>query len=489
MLLSTVAGGLTDAGIEHEIHGDAEIGGVVHHTGNVLAGTLFCCVPGSRFDGHDHAEQVVAAGAVALLVERHLPFDVPQIVVPSVRLAMGPVAARFWGDPSRDLTIIGVTGTNGKTTTVSLLRSIHLAAGSRCEVVGTLTSLPGGPPTTPDAPELQAQLAAWRDADVDVVAMEVSSHALAMGRVDGIWFEATGFTMLGHDHLDLHHDIDHYFAAKARLFEPERTERAVIRGDDPWGARLVSQVAERGGVEIRAFEMDDADDVAPTPGGMRFRWKGHDIEIPMSGRHNVANALCAATIADWLGVPADAIVEGLAEVGPVRGRFELVDAGQRFTVAIDYAHTPDALQTVLGAARDLADAAHDAPGRVIVVFGCGGDKDREKRPEMGRIAADAADVVVITSDNPRSEDPAEIIAEIVAGISPESAAETTIEVIEDRGAAIHHAARAARNDDVVVVAGKGHETTQTFADRTIPFDDREVAMAALAAIAGEGGSR
>ncbi len=489
MLLSTVVGGLTDAGIDHEIHGDVDIGGVVHHTGKVLAGTLFCCVPGSRFDGHDHAEQVVAAGAAALLVERLLPLDVPQVVVPSVRFAMGPVAARFWGDPSRDLTVIGVTGTNGKTTTVSLLRSIHVAAGSRCEVVGTLTSLPGGPPTTPDAPELQAQLAAWRDEGVDVVAMEVSSHALAMGRVDGIWFQATGFTMLGHDHLDLHHDIDHYFAAKARLFDPARTERAVIRGDDEWGARLVRQVEDRGGVEVRAFTMDDAEGVAPTPSGMRFRWHDHDVEIPMSGRHNVANALCAATITDWLGVAPEAIVEGLEQVGPVRGRFELVDGGQEFTLAIDYAHTPDALETVLEAARDLAGAAPRGPGRVIVVFGCGGDKDREKRPEMGRVAAEAADVVIVTSDNPRSEDPAEIIAEIVAGIPADAAATTTVEVIEDRGAAIHHAARAARNDDVVVVAGKGHETTQTFADRTIPFDDREVAHAALAAIAGEGEAR
>lgn len=480
MLLSTVAGGLTDAGIDHETFGDVEIGGVVHHTGKVLAGTLFCCVPGSRFDGHDHAEQVVAAGAAALLVERHLPLDVPQIVVPSVRFAMGPLAARFWGDPSRSLPVIGITGTNGKTTTVSLLRSIYEAAGRRCEVVGTLTSLPGGPPTTPDAPELQAQLAAWRDADIDIVAMEVSSHALAMGRVDGIWFETTGFTMLGHDHLDLHLDIEHYFAAKSRLFEPTRTNRAVIRRDDEWGSRLLDRVRETSAdVEVRSFAMDDADDVAPTPTGMRFRWHDHAIAIPMSGRHNVANALCAATIAEWSGVGADAIVAGLEQVGPVRGRFELVDAGQDFTLAVDYAHTPDALATVLAAARDLADAAVAGPGRVIVVFGCGGDKDREKRPEMGRIAAGAADLVIVTSDNPRSEDPAGIIAEIIAGIPRDVAAGTTIEVIEDRGAAIHHAARAARNDDVVVVAGKGHETTQTFADRTIPFDDREVAWAAL----------
>ncbi|WP_436795648.1 UDP-N-acetylmuramoyl-L-alanyl-D-glutamate--2,6-diaminopimelate ligase [Actinospongicola halichondriae] len=479
MLLSSVAGGLTDAGIEHQVFGDADIGGVVHHTGKVLSGSLFCCVPGSRFDGHDHAEAVVAAGAVALLVERRLPLDVAQVVVPSVRAAMGPIAARFWGDPSRDLAVVGVTGTNGKTTTVSLLRSIFEAAGKRCEMVGTLTSLPGGPPTTPDAPELQAQLAAWRDDGVDVVAMEVSSHALAMGRVDGVWFEATGFTMLGHDHLDLHHDVEHYFAAKARLFEPTRTARAVIRRDDVWGARLLDEVLQRGGVEVRPFEIADAGTLSTSAAGMRFCWRDRDVEIPMSGRHNVANALCAATIADWLDVPVDAIVDGLEHVGPVRGRFELVDGGQDFTLAVDYAHTPDALATVLEAAREIADAGSGDDTRVIVVFGCGGDKDRAKRPEMGRIAAESADLVIVTSDNPRSEDPAAIIAEIVAGIPADAISAGRVLVSEDRAEAIHHAARAARNDDVVVVAGKGHETTQTFADVTIAFDDRAVALEAL----------
>ncbi|MDE0803995.1 MAG: UDP-N-acetylmuramoyl-L-alanyl-D-glutamate--2,6-diaminopimelate ligase [Acidimicrobiales bacterium] len=485
MLLSTAAGGLTDAGIEFEQHGDVEIGGVVHHTGSVLAGTLFCCVPGSRFDGHDHAEQVVAAGAAALLVERNLPLDVPQIVVPSVRFAMGPLAARFWGDPSRAMTVVGVTGTNGKTTTVSLLRSIFERAGKRCEVVGTLTSLPGGPPTTPDAPELQAQLAAWRDVDVDVVAMEVSSHALAMGRVDGTWFEATGFTMLGHDHLDLHLDLDHYFEAKARLFEPARTRRAVIRSDDEWGARLIEKVRSTAptDIEIEPFSLDDASELESTPAGMRFGWRDRHLTIPMAGRHNVANALCAATLASWLGVADEHVDDGLAAVGPVRGRFEPVVAGQDFTLVVDYAHTPDALETVLAAARELADGAPgDDVGRVIVVFGCGGDKDRAKRPEMGRVAADGSDVVIITSDNPRSEDPLAIIDEILAGVSGASGVRPSIDVVADRRDAIHHAARAARNHDVVVVAGKGHETTQTFADRTIAFDDSAVAREAIDAV-------
>lgn len=479
MLLSTAAAGLADAAVSFDQHGDVEITGVVHHTGKVVSGALFCCVPGTRFDGHLLADQVVAAGAAALLVERRLPVDVPQVVVPSVREAMGPIAARFWGDPSRSMTVIGVTGTNGKTTTVSMLSAVFSAAGLRCEMVGTLTSLPGGPPTTPDAPELQAQLAAWRDAGVEVVAMEVSSHALAMGRVEGIWFAAAAFTMLGHDHLDLHQDIEHYFAAKARLFEPERTARAVVRRDDPWGRRLLDQVS----VETRTFAIEDAGPIEATRRGTRFRWRDRPVGLPMSGRHNVANALCAATIAEWLDVDVEAVVAGLAAVGPVTGRFELVEAGQPFTLAVDYAHTPDALETALAAARDLLTATSSAAGRVVVVFGCGGDKDRAKRPQMGRIAAASADVVIVTSDNPRSEDPDAIIAEIVAGIGADTPVD--VRVVPDRAEAIHHAAREARDDDVVVVAGKGHETTQTFADRTVAFDDRLVARQALATLGYE----
>jgi UDP-N-acetylmuramoyl-L-alanyl-D-glutamate--2,6-diaminopimelate ligase len=478
MRLATLAGALAEAGIEHDRRGDAEIAGVVHRTDAVAPGALFCCIPGSRVDGHDLAADVVAAGAVALLVERPLALDVPQVEVPSVRAAMGPLAARFWGDPSRDLTVVGVTGTNGKTTTVALLRSIFEAAGSRCEVLGTLTSQPGGPPTTPDAPELQAQLAAWRDDGVEVVAMEVSSHALAMHRVDGTWFAATAFTMLGHDHLDLHGDVASYFEAKALLFRPDRTRRAVVRADDEWGARLLERLAGTG-VEVRPYRLADAEPVTLGPGGSSFRLRGQDVTLPLHGRHNVANALCAATVADWLGVDAATVAAGLGAAPPVAGRFELVDAGQPFTVAVDYAHTPDALQTVLDAARERARAAG---GRVLVVFGCGGDKDRAKRPEMGRIAAASADVVVVTSDNPRSEDPQAIVDEILAGI-PDAQHAADIRTIIDRAEAIHHAAREARNDDVVVIAGKGHETTQTFADRVVPFDDRLVAADVLRELA------
>ncbi len=479
MLLSSVAGGLADVGITHDVHGDVDVAGVTHRTEAVRPGSLFCCVPGSRVDGHDLAADVVAAGAAALLVERVLPVDVPQLVVPSVRAAMGPVAARYWGDPSRAMDVIGITGTNGKTTTVAILRSLLEAAGRHCEVVGTLTSVPGWPPTTPDAPELQAQLAAWRDAGVEAVAMEVSSHALAMGRVDGTWFAATGFTTLGHDHLDLHGDIQSYFEAKASLFRPDRTDRAAIRADDEWGARLLARV-EATTVEVRPYRLDDALDLTPTAAGSRFTLQGTPVELPLPGRHNVANALCAAAIADWLGVSSEAIARGLAAVPSVAGRFERVDEGQSFTLAVDYAHTPDALQTVLDAARERADTGG---GRVLVVFGCGGDKDRAKRPEMGRIAAASADVVVVTNDNPRSEDPAAIAEEILAGI-PDGGLRADVRTVLDRAEAIHHAAREARDHDVVVIAGKGHETTQTFADRVVEFDDRVVAAAALREVVG-----
>ncbi len=484
MLLSAVAGGLRDAGIDHTVVGDAELTDVVHHSDRHLQGALFCCVPGSRVDGHDLAEEVLAAGAAALLVERRLDVDAPQLVVPSVRAAMGPVSARFWGDPSHDLRVVGVTGTNGKTTTVALVRAIARAAGLRCEVIGTLSPTPGGPPTTPDAPELQATLAGWRDAGIDVVAMEVSSHALAMGRVDGTRFAAAGFTTLGHDHLDFHGDMATYFEAKASLFEPERTAHAVVRADDEWGARLAERLRHVDGVELHEYRLDDAEELEATARGTRMRWRGVQVELPLTGLHNVANAVCAAELARCLGLEDAVIGLGLDAVEPVPGRFELVDLNQPFTVAVDYAHTPDALATVLAAARARARARG---GRVLVVFGCGGDKDRAKRPEMGRIAATSADVVVVTSDNPRTEDPVAIIDEILAGIPDHLRDVPWIRPIPDRAEAIHHVTREARNHDVVVIAGKGHETTQTFADRVEHFDDRLVAAEAIAEVMGWGG--
>jgi UDP-N-acetylmuramoyl-L-alanyl-D-glutamate--2,6-diaminopimelate ligase len=436
----------------------------------VERGALFCAVAGSHVDGHDLVSGAVAAGAVALLLERRVDVGdrVPQVLVPSVRAAMGPIAAALHGHPSKALTVVGVTGTNGKTTTTHLLRSVFQASGEIADVIGTLTGAPGSPPTTPDAPELQARLAAMRDAGVTAVAMEVSSHGLAMQRVDGTRFAAVAFTNLSQDHLDVHGTMESYFAAKARLFDPSFTDRAVVNIDDPYGRLLLDAAT----VPTVGWSMAEASDVRLGVEGSTFRWRGAELHVPLAGRFNVANALCAAAVAAELGVGVDAVAAGLAAVERVRGRFEPVVAGQPFGVVVDYAHTPDALEQLLTAARELV-----APeGHVLVVFGAGGDRDPAKRPRMGEIAARLADRVEVTSDNPRGEDPEAIVGEIVAGIADTS----TISVETDRRRAIEQAITVAGPGDIVVIAGKGHETTQTIGDRVVPFDDAEIAREVLA---------
>ena len=443
------------------IHGDpsVEIADVTHDSRAVRTGTLFCCVAGSSADGHDFAPAAAADGAAALLVERRVDVDLPQVEVPDVRAAMGRVAATFQHDPSSAMTVVGVTGTNGKTTVTWLLRSIFEAAGHTAAMIGTLTSAPGGPPTTPDSITLQRHLAELRDAGTTAVAMEVSSHALAQSRVDGTRFAAAVFTNLSRDHLDFHDSMEDYFAAKARLFEPERSERAVVNVDDPRG-RLLLDAAR---IPTVGFSLDDVRDLRILPSGSEGTWRGRTMRVPLVGTFNVANALAAATVAVELGIDIDVALAGLEAAPQVPGRFELVDAGQPFTVVVDYAHTPDGLEQVLRSARAVTS------GRVHVVFGAGGDKDRPKRPMMGEVAARLADVVVVTSDNPRSEDPEAIIDEIVAGMPvPPEVREA------DRRTAIERALAGASAGDIVVVAGKGHETTQTIADQVVPFDDREV---------------
>jgi UDP-N-acetylmuramoyl-L-alanyl-D-glutamate--2,6-diaminopimelate ligase len=448
-----------------------EITDVTHDTRTVAAGALFCCIPGQRVDGHDLAAAAVAAGAAAVLAER--PVDVPPgtvvVLVPDVRAAMGRLASAHWGHPSRQLTVIGVTGTNGKTTTTQLLRPVFQSAGASVEVIGTLSGRPGEPPTTPDAPALQAHLAELRDAGTEVVAMEVSSHGLAMHRVDGTRFAAAGFTNLSQDHLDLHGTIEAYFAAKARLFTSEFTDLAVVDVDDPRG-RLLRDAAT---IRTVSFSLEEAEDLVLTPRGSTWRWRGQELHLPIAGRFNVANALCAATLATELGVPLAAVAQGLADAPVVPGRFELVEAGQPFGVVVDYAHTPDALEHVLAAARELV-----GPGqRVHVVFGAGGDRDPGKRPRMGEVAARRADRVVVTSDNPRGEDPGAIIDAILRGIVDRS----TVTVDADRRSAIALAVSEAAPGDLVVIAGKGHETTQTTGATVAPFDDRVVAREVLLA--------
>ena len=437
----------------------------------VVPGSLFCCVRGTTNDGHDHALAAVAAGAVAVICERPLDLgpEAVQAVVADGRAALAAAAAAFYGHPSRSLRVAGITGTNGKTTTAHLLSAVLEVHGWRTGVIGTI----GAERTTPEAPELQARLAAEVDAGRRAVAMEVSSHALAQKRADAVHFAVVGFTNLTQDHLDYHGDMESYFEVKASLFDPERAEAGAVNADDPFGQRIL----ERGGLRLVPYGLADAADLAvdARTAHSSFRWRGEPVRLALGGRFNVANALCAATMAAELGVPAATAAAGLSSVATVPGRFERIDAGQPFALVVDYAHTPDALEQLLTVARSMA-GGRTPTGRVIVVFGCGGGRDRAKRPLMGGVAARLADLAVLTSDNPRHEDPLAIIEEVRAGVG--AAYESRLMVEPDRAAAIGDAVARARPGDVVVVAGKGHETGQTFGTGTVLFDDREVARAA-----------
>jgi UDP-N-acetylmuramoyl-L-alanyl-D-glutamate--2,6-diaminopimelate ligase len=473
-----------------EVRGESDINvtAIVHDHRDAAPGALFCCIPGERVDGHEFAAAAVRAGASACVVERWLPVDAVQVRVDSVRRAIGPLCGAFYGWPSHAMKVLGVTGTNGKTTTTYLLEAIARAAGERVGVLGTTGARVGGAAvllrhTTPEATELQALLARMRDDGAGVVAMEVSSHALEQHRVDGTRFAAACFTNLTHDHLDYHGTIAAYFHAKARLFTPEFTEHAAISVDDEHGRELVG-MARACGIAVMAYALDgeadvSAHDVAQRLDGTAFtlRIGSHSAAVTTSlaGRFNVLNCLAAATTAAICDMPLDAIARGLSAPVVVPGRMERVDgAGCPFSVLVDYAHTPDALRRVLDASRAMTGDG----GHVIVVFGCGGDRDRAKRPEMGRVAASRADTAVLTSDNPRSEDPAAIAADVLAGVA-DTDNQPIVEL--DRRAAIRRALAAAQPGDVVVIAGKGHETGQTAAGVTTPFDDRVVAREELAA--------
>ncbi len=505
--------------------GDAagvEIASLAYDSRRVRPGALFFCVPGERSDGHDHAAQAVQGGAVALVVERPLGLGVPEIPVESARAAMGPVAARFYGDPTTELQVVGVTGTNGKTTTAFLVRALLEASGRRCGLLGTVTSIVGGEEratrrTTPEAIELQADFRAMLDGGEQACAMEVSSHALALGRTDGVRFAAAIFTNLTQDHLDFHGTMEEYFQAKRRLFVPAAPgaggldASAVGRGprsspgahaspshaaavpgatppgvsvvnlDDPYGRRLAAELPEAVTFAIEHDAQYRAHDVRVGHDGCRLRLEApgctRALSLPLPGRFNVANALGALAAAHALGGDLDALVEALEGGVRVPGRMEPVDEGQQYAVLVDYAHTPDSLENVLSTARELTG------GRVICVFGAGGDRDTGKRALMGEIAARGADLVVVTSDNPRSEQPQAIIAQIMEGTTgarPVGAAKIVVEA--DRREAIHRAVAAARPGDVVLIAGKGHEQGQELAEgRVVPFDDVAVAREALRA--------
>jgi UDP-N-acetylmuramoyl-L-alanyl-D-glutamate--2,6-diaminopimelate ligase len=442
---------------------DVVVTDVTHDSRAVPPGALFVAVVGERMDGHDHAAAAVAAGAAAVMVERVLDVDVPQLVVGDTRRAMAVAAATCWGHPSERLRVVGVTGTNGKTTVVTLVGAILTSLGIASQVIGTLT----GARTTPESTDLQALLASFVEDGVDVVAMEVSSHALALHRVDAVRFAVAVFTNLGLDHLDFHGTVERYFEAKASLFEPGRAATAILNVDGPHG-RLLRDAATDGSTTLE-YSIADAVDLEVGPSGSRFRWRDRPVALPLVGRFNVVNAIAAADVCVALGVTPDDVAGALATVTPPPGRFELVDAGQPFLVVVDYAHTPDGLEQLLETARELV------AGRVIVVFGCGGDRDQSKRPRMGDAACRLADVVVVTSDNPRSEDPSAIIAAVKNGCR-EGDPRTEV----DRRVAIGMAIDEAGDGDVVVIAGKGHETTQVIGDTVLPFDDRVVARDALA---------
>jgi UDP-N-acetylmuramoyl-L-alanyl-D-glutamate--2,6-diaminopimelate ligase len=498
MLLSELAETVQGATVAGHTTGDVVVSGLAYDSRTVRPGYLFLAVPGARHDGHEFVSAVVAAGAAAVIVQadragRFADLGVPRLVVPDVRAAMAPLAARFYGDPTRALFLAGVTGTNGKTTVTRMIDSIARAAGDTTGVVGTLGAtvagedLPGER-TTPEAPDLQALFARMVERGVRSAAIEVASHAIAQGRTEACAFDVGVFTNLTQDHLDYHGTMEAYQETKLRLFtdyadaarDAGKAFAAVLNADDAAGrafaertraARVLTYAARPGQTaDVRAADarlgVDRITFTAHRAGG------AFPVELGFGGAFNVSNALAAVGYGVARGLPADVIAEGLRTCPPVPGRFQPVRAGQDFTVLVDYAHTPDGLENVLRSVRELP---HE---RLLVVFGCGGDRDRTKRPKMGRIARELSDVAFVTSDNPRSENPAAILDEIVAGMDGDGSAVVRRET--DRRAAIALAVREARPGDTVVIAGKGHETYQIVGDKTLPFDDVAVAAEEIA---------
>jgi UDP-N-acetylmuramoyl-L-alanyl-D-glutamate--2,6-diaminopimelate ligase len=453
-----------------EVRGGAptDITDLAYDTREVRPGALFFCAPGETVDRHDLAGEAVDRGAVALVVERPLDLDVPQLIVESARASMAPAADEFFGRPTEELVVAGVTGTSGKTTTTFLLHSIFEAAGMKPGVIGTIESRVGGESrpavrTTPEAIDLQRTFREMLDAGDRSVVMEATSHGSKLGRLDRVRFDALAFTNLTQDHLDFHGSMEDYFSAKRRLFtDHEPASAAAVNVDDRWGRRLADELRRLGRAPLLTYgDSDDAD--VRVDGETTF-------PLRLSGGFNRLNGLAAVAISRLLGVPPGAVGDGLERVAGVPGRFETIDEGQPFTVIVDYSHKPGALEAVLRAARELT------AGRLICVFGAGGDRDRGKRPQMGQVANELADLAVVTSDNPRSEDPVAIIEEILTGMDGDPLVEP------DRRRAIAIAIGEAGEGDAVVIAGKGNEQGQEFADRKIPFDDREVAREALRAL-------
>ena len=458
-------------------HGDVHITDLAYGTDAVTPGTAFFCVPGSRVDGHAFAAQAVAAGAVALVVEEPLELDVPQLLVDDARVSMAVAADAFFGEPTRSLEVAGVTGTNGKTTATFLLRSVLEAAGRPAGLVGTVEWIVGGRPrpalhTTPEAIDLQRLFREMLDAGDRSVAVEASSHGSVLRRLDRVRFDVLVFTNLSQDHLDLHGTMEDYYQAKRRLFVGAQPPPAAVNVGDEHGRRLALELVDAARAPIITFGLTEAaevraDELVVGPHGSTFRAAGIEIETPLRGRFNVENVLGVVAAGLLLDIDDDEIAAGIRNVSGIPGRFEAIDEGQPFAVIVDYAHTPDSLDIVLQAARELGD------GRVICVFGAGGDRDRGKRPIMGAVASQRADHVIVTSDNPRGEDPLAIIQDILQGTGID------VEIDPDRRSAIRRAVSLATEGDVVVIAGKGHEQGQETAGVIEPFDDRIVAREAL----------
>jgi len=472
--------------------------GVVYDSRKAAPGTVFVAVRGQHADGNTFTQQAVARGAAVVVTEEPPRADVPAptVQVADARLALALLADRYFGHPSGDLSVVGITGTNGKTTTAYLLRAAFEAAGHRCGLMGTVTYSLGDEEreatrTTPEAPDMQAMLREMADRACRAAVMEVSSHALALRRVDGTRFAAGVFTNLTRDHLDFHRDMEAYAIAKRRLFEMlPHGAPGIVNADDPRAPVFVEAARQPVTYGMRRQADVSPGNLTLTLAGLRFEVRtpagAVQITSPLVGRPNVYNILAAVATAVSLGVPPQAVETGIASLAGVPGRFEVVSApGDDVTVVVDYAHTDDALKNLLETVRGLA------PGRVITVFGCGGDRDRTKRPLMGAVAGRMSDVVIVTSDNPRSEDPATIIDEVMRGMPQPSdrtiASGTERRVshgpealaVVDRRAAITRAVDLADTGDLVVLAGKGHEKVQVIGERTLRFDDVAVAREAL----------
>ena len=455
---------------------DVDIAELCVDSRRAIPGALFFCTPGLHMDAHDFAPQAVEKGAVALVVERFLPLDVPQVMVEDVRVAVSYVAAEYFGNPAEKLMMLGITGTKGKTTTSFLVKAIMEAAGIKTGLIGTVCSMIGDETlsnqlTTPDPIEMQTLLRRMVDAGMECVIMEVSAHALAMHRLAGVRFKVAAFSNFSQDHLDYFPDMDAYFAAKMKLFAPDVSENVVYNVDDEWvsaGIRALGREAMR--IGIRESSDVYANDIEIGERGCSFLMTWHKrfrttISLHLAGIFNVYNALMAAGICICAGAGPESIRQGLESVYAVPGRIELLDTGTPYRVILDYAHSPDSLENVLKAVRETSK------GRMIALFGCGGDRDRAKRPVMGEIAGKLADYCVLTSDNPRNEDPMAILEAIETGIKPTGCEYV---VIENRREAIRYALKIAGAGDVVVLAGKGHETYQEIRGEKHPFDEKVV---------------